>query len=210
MIELGNRHYKIDNVEQDWLWPVTDTVAWTNPIRDWVGTHRDKWLAAVPHKGVCVQAGGNCGLYPRLLAQYFDTVYTFEPDPVNFICLVNNCMVDNVIKIQGAVGAKPELIHVNHLSDTNVGMHTVGSGGTIPTFTIDSLGLSACDFIQLDVEGYEVNALLGALETISKFRPVISVELGRGPSPAQMLTDLGYEFITMSEDDALYIHKEKK
>ena len=208
MLELLEyRHATIDGVEQNWMWPKADTVAWANPIRDWVGPHKTNWLDNVPGRAVAVQAGGNCGLYPRLLAQYFSRVYTFEPDPLNFMCLVNNCQRDNIVKIQSAVGKCNELIHVNHLSETNVGMHTVSAGGTIPTMTIDSLALEACDFIQLDVEGYEVNALLGALGTIKRFHPVISVELGRGESPHSMLSSLGYQFIVRSEDDAIYKYK---
>ena len=30
--------------------------------------------------------------------------------------------------------------------------------------------------IQLDVEGYELNALLGAIETIKKYKPVLCIE----------------------------------
>ena len=41
-------------------------------------------------KKVVVQAGGNCGMQVVKFAEFFDTVYTFEPDPVNFHCLVNN------------------------------------------------------------------------------------------------------------------------
>jgi hypothetical protein len=48
----------------------------------------------------------------------------------------------------------------------------------IPMLTIDSLNLPDCSFIQLDVEYYELNVLRGALETIEKYKPVISCELG--------------------------------
>lgn len=205
-----NRVATVDTVEQVWVWPAEDTVAWTNPIRDWVGTHKDKWLSTVKNRQVAVQAGGNCGLYPRLLSEHFETVYTFEPDPLNFHCLVNNCQRDNIVKINAAVGKANELIHVLRHDPRNAGMHTVAAGGIYPTFTIDSLALEACDFIQLDVEGYEVNALLGALGTIKKFQPVISVEMGRGESPDPMLRSLGYVFVARSEDDNLYIHKDKQ
>jgi FkbM family methyltransferase len=69
-------------------------------------------------------------------------------------------------------------------NEGNVGCHTVSDDGGkyplkiahIPTFTIDQLALDTCDLIQLDCEGYEPNVIMGATETIEKFKPVISLE----------------------------------
>jgi len=47
---------------------------------------------------------------------------------------------------------------------------------TVPQIKIDSLGLSRLDFLKLDVEGMELDALEGANETVHQFRPVILVE----------------------------------
>ena len=44
-------------------------------------------LAYVENPGVAIQAGGNCGQLVRLLAKSFGAVYTFEPDPRNFVAL---------------------------------------------------------------------------------------------------------------------------
>ena len=46
----------------------------------------------------------------------------------------------------------------------------------MPTVIIDELDLPSCGLIQLDVEGYEYFALLGARRTIEKYHPVIMVE----------------------------------
>jgi hypothetical protein len=42
--------------------------------------------------------------------------------------------------------------------------------------SIDAMDLPRLDFIKLDVEGFEIPALTGALEAISKYRPYIWVE----------------------------------
>jgi FkbM family methyltransferase len=51
----------------------------------------------------------------------------------------------------------------------------------VPTQTVDALvagqGLERVDFIKIDVEGHEFQVLAGAVETISRFRPRILIEV---------------------------------
>ena len=201
----------VDGV-RNWLWVAEDSGAWDGPSREWVQTHRDAYLRHVTARNVVVQAGGNCGLYPRLFSQYFQTVYTFEPDPLNFHCLVNNCQRDNVIKINAALGDVFGLVRVKRAGMSNVGMHTVTKEGSdfpniTPQFTIDSLGLETCDLIQLDVEGYEPKVIEGALETIRRFHPVISCE--NGGSVNSRLVELGYEVKEVVGADTIYVFSKK-
>ena len=74
-----------------------------------------------------------------------------------------------------------------------------------PEFTIDQLNLPACDFIQLDVEGYEINVLHGAAKTIEKYKPGISCENGNGVGIPQFLAQYGYKPITTVGADTIYI-----
>lgn len=188
-----------------WTWPTSDSGAWDGPSREWDETHRDGYLRYVRNRNVVVQAGGNCGLYPRLFAKYFKTVYTFEPDALNFYCLVNNCQLPNIIKFNAALGASSGMVNVNKAGPANVGMHTVQENpvGFIPQIAIDSLGLPECDLIQLDVEGYEPKVIQGALETIRKFRPVISCE--NGGSVWDVLINLGYKQAEIVGSDTIFV-----
>jgi hypothetical protein len=43
--------------------------------------------------------------------------------------------------------------------------------------TIDSYGFENVDLIQFDIEGYELNALKGAQDTITRCKPVVCLEL---------------------------------
>lgn len=124
---------------------------------------------------VAVQAGGNMGVWPKYMAKRFKTIYTFEADPVNFYCLARNIDELNVIKFQAALGFERKLVDLRR-EPQNAGAHFVEGSGSIPTLRIDDLGLTECDFIMLDIEGYEFQALLGAEETIRKFKPLISIE----------------------------------
>jgi FkbM family methyltransferase len=123
-----------------------------------------------------VQAGGNCGLTLRPFVDIFESIYTFEPDPINFACLCLNVTNDNVYKMQSCVGETHKLINLNYVG-TDCGSAHISSSGNIPTLKIDDLNLNDCDLIMLDVEGYEMYALMGAEQTITKFHPVICVEV---------------------------------
>lgn len=65
----------------------------------------------------------------------------------------------------------------------------------MPLVSVDSLELDRVDFIKIDVEGMEVDALKGALNTIEKYKPILTVEfLKSGYEPvAQFLAALGYQ-----------------
>lgn len=141
-------------------------------------SYRPVYDGFVPEKYIAVQAGGYCGVFPRLLGEMFQTVYTFEPDFANFHCLVNNCYGSNIIKAQGALGNEHGMVTVSRQHPQNRGMtnvkHTPSSH--VPVYIIDDLDLPVCNLIQLDTEGYEHKILQGAKNTIIRHRPLISVE----------------------------------
>lgn len=126
---------------------------------------------------VVVQAGGAMGMWPKRMGQKFKVVYTFEPTPQSFHCLNVNCPEEHIIKMQAALGDKPELVKMRyHENPNNYGAFMAHPGGVIPTLRIDDLGLNDLDLLMLDIEGHELKALKGAEETIKKFKPVIVLE----------------------------------
>ncbi len=77
--------------------------------------------------------------------------------------------------------------------------------------TIDSLNLDP-DLLQLDVEGFEENALKGAKKTIMRARPIIIIEqkkLGKNgmtdPEIAIMIQRMGYFFAERVWSDNVFI-----
>lgn len=130
-------------------------------------------IAHVSHRRTAVQAGGNVGLWPRRLAASFQRVITFEPDAISRECLIKN-VPSNVEVIDRALGAAAGQCGLRHKS---LGSHHVLTGDAVPVQTIDALGLTDLDLLQLDVEGYEWHVLQGAAETIDRCRPMIQLEL---------------------------------
>lgn len=189
----------------DWVWRQTDSGAWDGPSREWVQTHKEAYLKHCKKFNVCVQAGGNQGLYPRLFANVFKTVYTFEPDRYNFHCLVNNCQMDNIIKINACLGNVNRMVRFDGNPDsTNSGTFSVTTSteaGTVPMLTLDTFNLQECDLIQLDIERFEKSALEGAIETIKKFKPVIACE----NSDDNFLSHIGYTAAERIGADTVYI-----
>ena len=64
--------------------------------------------------------------------------------------------------------------------------------------TIDSLQLEKLDFIKLDVEGYEVNAIKGMINLLKKDKPMLWIE-DNTHTAVPFLEQLGYKVIEKEE-----------
>lgn len=167
--------------------------------------------------GVAVQAGGNIGLWPKQMATHFDIVHTFEPDALNFECLLKNCPEDNIYAYPHGLGEKSYNAALERVS-YNCGAHFIKEGNEFAIVTIDSLLLKECDLIQLDIEGYELNALKGAKKTIEKFHPVIMVEdKGLSNKYGSLMGDIekwlyqfGYEIQSECHRDIIFVAKQNQ
>lgn len=201
---VSRRDIPVDGIP-NWQWVTSDNGAFDGPKQDWEESHKAVYQKHVRKWDTVVQAGGNCGMYPTLFAGMFKQVYTFEPDPLNFFALVQNCQYDNVIKMQAALGDMPSMIEVRRHTMGNVGMHQVqkSDAAIIPQIRLDDIALKSCDLIQFDIEGYELSALVGATETIRAYKPVIACENGNDQI-LQFLGQFGYSVVDRSKMDTIY------
>ena len=95
----------------------------------------------------------------------------------------------------------------------NLGGLQIGNGGEeIETMTVDSLDLQSCDYIKIDVEGFEPLVLMGAEQTIKKFKPVILFESNHKVISKEMAEKFGLLYPVDSSFDILksYGYKEIK
>ncbi len=190
-----------------WVWPEGDANRLTRWFRDGPGDLDGSMPIITPllkGRRTCVQAGGCVGIWPVRLSMFFEAVHTFEPEDVNFTCLEANTIdIPNVTRYHAALGEEAKMVHVEYPEPGNPGTFYVQEGGSTPMMTIDSLELENVDLIYLDVEGYEVQVLRGAAETIERCRPVIGVEeypnylprFGLPPVRTWVMEELNYEFI---------------
>lgn len=153
-----------------------------------------------------VQAGGHAGFWPLALSRLFEHVHAFEPERALFDCMTRNCQADNVTMYPDGLGAAPA--RVKFLAANSAGSWRVDpqGGHEINIVPVDSLGLQRCDAIMLDVEGYEVEVLRGAAETIARTSPVILVELLPRSAAAidKHLAGLGYTMRARFGRDGIY------
>lgn len=160
----------VNRMGRDWVWPDYDTQLIR--VFDYV---RDLDTALkVSGRQTAVQAGGAAGLWPWYLSQYFRDVITFEPEPRNFECLIQNA--PDVEAHMAALGAVEGEAGIRIGEHENAGTWHIAGAGSVRVMTIDSLSLRDCDLIVLDVEGGELRALKGAAETIERLHPVIMLE----------------------------------
>lgn len=213
---MGNLNEQVTIIE-GLTWPIADVSSFSGQKSE-LNSHTEV-MKYVSNRTVLVQAGGNCGMVLNTFVQYFDTVYTFEPDTINFYCLNQNVTDSRVIKIQGCLGnaATPVNLQMREgLSD--IGSFYVSGLGKVPVFKLDDLHLYDCGMIFLDVEGYEHNALLGSINTIEKYKPAIFLETEEAWLNVQnttterltaFLISLGYKKIVDIGTNVLWIHSSK-
>lgn len=194
-----------------WHWIETDSGAWDGPKDDWQMSHKFKITTFVQQFRTVIQAGGNQGMYPRLLANMFDTVVTFEPDKLNYRTLIENVAgLHNVEFYCAALGSHESKGSMHRLSMSNVGMHRVieDGNGDVSIYDVDSLDITNVDLIMFDMEGFELNALQGAVRTINEYKPTIFSEMAP-QLVVDFLATLGYKKVDSSAMDDIFVHESK-
>jgi FkbM family methyltransferase len=147
----------------------------------------------VPKGGGCIDVGANIGVHTIAMAKAVGDagyVQAIEPQQCALVHLARNISSFHNITVHVALagGAQTPSMRMCAPVPRNMGATsadfsgTAGVGELLPIVTIDYLsrGKRAVNFIKVDVEGMEMEVLLGAVETIRRCRPIMLIEIQEG------------------------------
>lgn len=80
----------------------------------------------------------------------------------------------------------------------------------VRALTIDGMNLPRCDLLKIDIEGMELDALQGAVETLKRHKPVVMVEMLKCDRSGviDLLDGFGYELHKLDEMNMLAVHRD--
>jgi FkbM family methyltransferase len=191
-----------------------------DPYFDHLGDHDNSMLldaiALLPSDAIIFDVGANIGLTTAVMTKRLPNarILSFEPDPEPFGYLFETVRLNNFLRVETvnkaladapgrmAFHSHPRGAGASHLaSDQSLrdGNETV----EVSTVDIERAGhaLARVDLIKIDVEGFEIDVLEGARDTIAADRPYIALEFNsftmiafRNLNPRTMLEKLIREF----------------
>lgn len=178
----------------------------------------NQFLSHVHRFRTAVDGGAHAGSWSKAMSYRFDNVVSFEPAPDTFEVLETNVCESNVTLYNKALADKHTHVSMQmeekDIARGNTGGRYVSMQETgIEAIPLDDLELKGVDFIKLDVEGAELLALLGAVDTISRCHPVVMIEDKKGLAErfghrrgdaARFLESLGMKEIDRIKADRLF------
>ncbi|MCS6954210.1 MAG: FkbM family methyltransferase [Bryobacterales bacterium] len=160
---------------------------------------------AVRRGDIVLDCGAHVGVYTReALKAGARLVVAVEPAPENFECLRRNLQAEaaagRVVLVGKGVWDSEgtmtiRLVPHNPAADTLV-LQPPGArpGGQVALTTIDKLvaelGLARVDYIKMDIEGAEQRALLGAQQTLARFKPRLAISSYHRPDDPEKIPEL--------------------
>lgn len=148
--------------------------------------------------GDVVHAGAYFGDFLPALSQFCESgeiVWAFEPNPTNFSCASATIALnrlDNVRLFESGLGSSHSTgllvttdqagVSLGGASSVSVDENSPGTGVEISIVRLDDVVSEdrVVGLLQLDVEGFEQYALEGALQLISRCRPMLIIEVNPG------------------------------
>jgi len=195
---------------------------------------RDLALSHVTNFGTVIDIGAHVGISVLHWAQHFQHCVAYEPMPDHFDCLTENTQhLPQVERFNYALSNQQRTVKAAYRTIKNSGSfqllddHYQQPNKKLPRqiYNIESHRLDEFDFcnvglIKVDVEGWELEVLKGAVETIRKHQPVMLIEFTGGSSKKslhsysvdeylELIDALGYVSVATSGDDTIYILKQQ-
>jgi len=126
--------------------------------------------------------GAATGMYASHFAKHSKSVICFEAvtpvyEQLEKIKQSNANVITHNIAVSNHVGTNDFYVDDKRLSNSSFQNLVDGQKITVDTVTIDSLQLVDVGFIKVDVEGVELDVLVGANDTIEEYKPTCMVEV---------------------------------
>ncbi len=153
-----------------------------------------------------VDVGANIGCHTLALAKIVGPhglVMAFEPQLPIYYALCGTMALNEQWQVHACCCALGEeqgttkIPVVQYSLANSFGGLSIGhkEGHTVPVMPLDHFNLETCKFIKVDVEGAEVEVLIGAADTIKRCRPYLYVENDRHPRSDELIkTMLGMDY----------------
>ncbi len=143
---------------------------------------------------VVVEAGANIGALTVPMARIAGRIFAFEPQTAICRTLCDNLAANGLGHALVFPEALGETQRIAYLSPDahNCGGVALSDAGerAVRVTTLDSHNLDRLDLLKADVEGMEVDVLLGARQTIARCRPLIYAEDDRAEGGRRLLDTL--------------------
>lgn len=174
---------------------ITSSITHFNNFWEW--DHMDQFSKHLDPTGKILDIGANIGNHTLMFRKYFPNVdiYAFEPLFYNYELLQKNVsQLSDVHIFKVALSDKHDIIKINNdFQEFNSGAASVSNTGeSVLSIPLDALNLSNVSFMKIDVEGWELHVINGALKTIQINRPKIWLEDGTGETVDYMVRELNY------------------
>ena len=126
--------------------------------------------------------GAATGMYSSHFAKHSKSVICFEAVPPVYEQLKkikekHNNVITHNLAVSNEVGLLDFYVDDKRLSNSSFQNLVEGQKIQVETTTIDSLKLVDVGFIKVDVEGVELDVLVGANDTIEEYKPTCMVEV---------------------------------
>lgn len=140
-----------------------------------------KLVAAVKwakQRRVAVDVGGHVGTWSMHLVNRFEFVHAWEPVAEFRECFARNVAGENHVLYAAALGAQAcrATMAIDPKDTGGTHVQATGEAGQVAMFPLDSYDLTEVDFLKIDCEGYELEVLRGAEDTLRRCRPAVVVE----------------------------------
>jgi len=142
--------------------------------------HRLAILKNIPQKNTFVDVGANVGVWSMALSTQFNKVISFEPSVRNRECLEAN--LGKVVEIRPyAVGNASGKVNfrdaVKNCGDSKISLEKRDHMYEVEIVKLDDQNITNCSLIKIDVQGFELPVVEGALRIIKEQQPWIIFEI---------------------------------